>query len=89
MVELKNKEFYKELYTSQLHNLDLDYLADVNFPQIKPRDKIMLDAPLTKAELEQAVKDLNKNKCPGLDGCPIEVYQVFWPQIVEMFYQLI
>ena len=44
----------------------------------------LLDEPLSKDDIALAVKSLKNNKCPGMDGIPIEVYKCFWGRLGEL-----
>ena len=41
-------------------------------------DHIILNEELSETELFLALKSLNNNSAPGLDGLPCEVYKMFW-----------
>ena len=49
----------------------------------------LLDSPISLEELEKAVKSLNKEKSPGINGLPGEFYQMFWPFLKERYLQFI
>ena len=53
--------------------------------KISDGDRISLDRPITKEELEFAVMKLQGGKSPGPDGIPAEFYQTYWPHIRDMY----
>ena len=75
------QEYYKNLFSVKHTPIDQNYLSDIVIPQVPNAEQIHLNAPLSKEEMYIAIRQLNKNKCLGEDGFPIEWYQTFWPQI--------
>ncbi len=51
-------------------------------------DKEWCDTPLSLEEVVQAIEGLNKNKSPGSDGIPAELYQTFKDQLAPLLLQL-
>lgn len=82
-------DYYTVLYSDKKLQLDPDYLALVDFPQVTEKDKIMLDSPISMGEVHAAVKQLKGSKCPGLDGFPAEFYVKFWPVLNKAMHLLI
>ena len=63
-------DFYEKLYTSNPEIKPTDaFFDDINVPRIKQDDKEFLEGPITLEEVKIALKQMNTNKCPGLDGC--------------------
>ena len=56
---------------------------------ITAQEKLNLDAPITKEELEKVVRKLQHNKSPGPDGIPAEFYQVFWHTLKDFYFDFI
>ena len=50
--------------------------------------KTTLDLPISLNEISIAVNQLKKGKVPGLDGFPVEFYQVFWEEIKHSLHAL-
>lgn len=73
--------FYQKLYSHKDLDLDPDYLGELTIPQVSEKDQQMLDAPIQLEEIHAALKQLKKNKCPGVDGLTPECYLQFWPWI--------
>lgn len=76
-------DFYSDLYKRKNLDLDPDYLSMLNIPQVTPRDKYMLDAPIQLEEIHIALKQMKKSKCPGVDGLTPEFYLKVWPWIAK------
>lgn len=72
-------EFYKSLYDrAKISDHSLKKILG-NLNKLNLEDSEHLDAPPSLEELSEAVKNLGKNKTPGLDGLTTEFYQFFWP----------
>ena len=75
-------QFYSDLYTEKnTVTIEEDYLDNIQIPQVKHEDQLMLNALPTLDEMEIAVKQLNQEKCPGLDGLPIEFVSTFYNKL--------
>ena len=48
---------------------------------ISEEEKILLDRPISKEEIDIALKQLKNNKSPGIDGYSAEFFKTFWPQL--------
>ena len=44
-------------------------------------DRDNLEKPITQEEMLQALKGMQNDKSPGLDGFPAEFYKFFWQDI--------
>lgn len=49
--------------------------------RLTDREKANLNAPLSLDELGEVVKAMKRNKCPGLDGAPVEFFQILWEKV--------
>ena len=49
-----------------------------NMPILTNNQSLLLENDLELDELDTAKKDMNRNKTPGTDGLPIELYDIFW-----------
>ena len=52
--------------------------------KLNANEKLNLDAEITIDEITNAINKFKANKCPGLDGLPIEFYSKFQNKIAEM-----
>ena len=73
--------FYQQLYSEKKLNLDPNYFNDIELPQVKPEDILLLNAPIQMDEIKIALHQLNLGKCPGLDGLDPSFYLKFWPDL--------
>ena len=64
-IDENQQKYFLNLVQNRLDNQDIDRLGN----------------EITEQEIHTAIKDLNKNKAPGIDGIPIEFYQTFWQVI--------
>lgn len=65
------KDFYTDLYTSELTNTSSramdDFFSSISLPAITEEQRFILNAPITR-EVLNAIKMLQNGKAPGLDG---------------------
>ena len=53
------------------------FLDSYNLPKLNQEETENLNRPITRKEIETAIKNIPKNKTPGPDGFPVEFYQTF------------
>ena len=53
------------------------FLGFVN-KTLTEQEKTLLEKEVTQAEIYNAIKSMNVNKAPGIDGIPIEFYLEYW-----------
>ena len=79
------KRFYEDLYKS--NNIDKDcvhdYIMSQEVKELSHEEKAKCEGLMNMTECKKAVFSMKKNKAPGIDGLPIEFYQVFWNEIGE------
>ena len=73
------RDLYETLYSENPSDKNALNNLSANVVTLDPSVSEDLDIPLTIEELDLAVKQLGKNKSPGLDGLISEFYQVVWP----------
>ena len=61
----------------------LNYFLNDNLAKLSDEDKEALERPFNEDELKLCIKNLPRNKTPGLDGIPFEVYKAIFPTIQE------
>ena len=59
-----------------------EFLND-NLEELTETDRDALEKPFDENELEYCFKHLPRNKTPGLDGLPFEVYKTVFPIIKQ------
>ena len=52
------------------------YLETFNLWRLNQEEIEVINNPITSTEIEAVIKNLPKNKCPGLDGFTGEFYQI-------------
>jgi len=73
-------QHFKELLTEPniIREDDIDKISQ-HIPKIVTRvQNLALLRVITKAEVEEVIKKMAKNKAPGLDGFTLEFYQATW-----------
>ena len=84
------RDFYSSLYTASVTDPSSQKKLLKNIKTtISSLQKELLDAPMTLAELETAVKSMNKDKSPGINGLPAEFFQRFWPLFKNRYLQFV
>lgn len=75
-------DFYSSLYSEKTSNPDLCELFFSKIPNtLEEGSKTFLGRPLSLSELGEAIKSCKKNKTPGGDGLPVELYLALWEVI--------
>uniref|UniRef100_H3APK9 Endonuclease/exonuclease/phosphatase domain-containing protein n=1 Tax=Latimeria chalumnae TaxID=7897 RepID=H3APK9_LATCH len=62
------KQFYSKLYTteSMVKIIEVnDYLARVNLPSLNPKDRDLLETPISIPEIKKAIESIKSGKAPG------------------------
>ena len=78
----ETRSFYKKLYTAEIINPDAQQsFLDTSILQLSSSDQNSCDLPLSSAELESALKKMEIDKSPGIDGLTSNFYKHFWPLI--------
>ena len=78
------KNFYQKLYTSSKACPDLydsTFYPKNNVKKLDDLQKESCEGTLKLKECLEALKSMDNNKSPGLDGLPAEFYKVFWQDI--------
>lgn len=87
-IQKEQHRFYQELYdckdTDEQGEFVLQYLLDIQpnyIHKVKDRDRFILEQNVTVHEIYDSIMTLKVNKCPGIDGLPVEFYRTFWNQL--------
>ena len=80
------KTFYEDLYkekSQREYNTKIKnhFLSDELFPILSDEERAECDKVITREELTQALKLLNKDSAPGSDGLPPSFYEKFWEKL--------
>uniref|UniRef100_A0A3B4YV99 Reverse transcriptase domain-containing protein n=1 Tax=Stegastes partitus TaxID=144197 RepID=A0A3B4YV99_9TELE len=80
-------EFYKNLYNSESDchsdSLTHDFLSAVNLPQASDAQRELLNRPITREEVMEAISALKNNKAPGPDSLTPEFYKAFCDLLID------
>ena len=80
-------KYYKKLYSS---DPDVHFSYENNTEnKLSDDKKFMLDQRPTLSEVAEVVRSMSNDKCCGIDGLPIEIYQVFFNKIGIYLYNAI
>lgn len=90
IIEKAFVEYYTELLGLQ-KNVTSDYKSTflTLLPQLEEDDKVQLEAPITKAEIETAIDELSTGKSPGPDGIHAAFYKAFRSETAEALYRVL
>ena len=82
--------FYEDTYrTSSTTEHEKEWFLSFIEQVINDRDNLNLTEDLTIDELHTIIKSMEPNKSPGIDGIPVEFYQIFWDIIKLELFELI
>lgn len=78
--------FYKKLYKSKTNYVDqLDninqFLDDRIIKTLTEEQKATCEGNITTDEILAVMRDMKRDKTPGIDGIPIEFYSIFWEDL--------
>jgi hypothetical protein len=92
-----NKQKIKEAVLKHLTNIfntkdsvsdPREYLNSTT-KTLKQTDQRILEKRITKDELTHALKSLNKNKSPGIDGLTVEFLVHFWNKLGDLYFKMV
>ena len=76
--------FYLNLFSQKLGSQDIQHnelLKNLNTRKLTKQESDTLEGNLTMKEIGQALKQMQNNKCPGIDGFPSEFLKLFWSDL--------
>ena len=84
------RDYYKQLYAHKLVNLEeIDkFLETCLLSSLNQEEVETLKRPVTKSEVEAAIKSLPPNKSPGPNGFTAEFYQTYKEELVPLLLKL-
>ena len=84
------REYYKQLYAHKLVNLkEMDkFLDSCVLPCLNQKEAETINRPITRSEVEAAIKSLPLKKSPGPDGFTAEFYQTHKEELVPCLLKL-
>ena len=60
------------------------FFKNFNLPRLNQEEIEIMNNPITSTEIEAVIKNLPKNKSPGLDGFTGEFYQKFREDLIPI-----
>ena len=77
--------FYKELYTSQKSVIptENDLFQPENDTVLDNNEVMSCEGHLTEQECLKALRSMDREKTPGTDGLPAEIYKIFLERLVS------
>ena len=84
------RDYYKQQYTIKMDNLkEMDKFLEKHSLLWQNQEEIEnIYRPITSIEIETVIKNLPKNKNPGLDGFTGEFYQTFREELTPILLKL-
>ena len=64
------------------------FLEKFNLPGLNQEEIEIMNNPITSTEIQAVIKNLPKNKSPGLDGFTGEFYQAFREELMPILLKL-
>lgn len=78
------QRFYQTLYNDEPVDRALqDQLLDQLERKLTYADRQSCEGPITRPEIDAAIKKMNVNKAPGADGLTTEFYKTFWRELAD------
>ena len=77
------------MFHSNKQDIDEKYLENIEVPQVRPENQIILNSPISIDEIKIAINSLAEQKCPGNDGLSIEWYKKYYEEIKHAYHSVI
>ena len=90
MIKSNKNVLHEQLYGNKMDNLEeVDrFLDKLNLPRLNQEEIEIMNNPITSTEIEAVIKNLTKNKSPGLDGFTRDFYQTFREELMLILLKL-
>ena len=86
----EQRKYYENLYSSKLYDVSdnsLEFFNSKTQKTLSSLEKELCDTPLTLQEIGQALKQLQNDKTPGMDGFTTNFYKFFWLDLKDILFQ--
>lgn len=80
-------DYYAGLYKENI--AQRPFMEYVQFSTISSVDKVRLESTISEEEILGTIKEMERNKAPGPDGYPIEVFTGYWKILGEDFMKVV
>ena len=89
-IELYVRKYYQKLYKEEpFDRNEQDFFLNLIQKSLTEDDIDILNREVTQSEIHNAIKNMNLNKSPGIDGLPTEFYLCFWNLIKNEITQIV
>lgn len=76
------EKHFRDIYTPRMEQSEEpDPFSSKITSTLEDMDRDVLEEDFTLIELEEALKAMKLNKCPGSDGINVEFYRKMWPEV--------
>ena len=85
-------KYYQRLYSNKnISNIKINNYFNqfANIRSLNKDDRKLCEEDISKSELREVIKNLKRNKAPGLDGLTNEFYQAFWDLLEPHFIKML
>ena len=86
----EQQHFYETFYKSRFEELSPvpNYLDNLNLPQLSEEERLILEEPIVKEEIIEAIKVMNNGRATRFDGYPTEFFKKFLPILSDFLVNL-
>ena len=62
----------------------LEYINSLRLPKLNDDERLVLDEPVVKEEIFEAIKALQSGKSLGTDGLPVNIYKCYMHKLTPV-----
>ena len=84
------RDYYGQIYVNKMDNLEeIDrFLEKFNLSRLNQEEIEIMNNTIISTEIKTVIKNLSKNKSPGLDSFPCEFYQTYREELMPILLKL-
>ena len=83
------EQFYTELFSRDAVDINTQNIFFQYATKLTDEQRDLLEAPITQQHLNDALKTLSTDSCPGPDGLTYKWYKTFWTKLSPFFMKMI